>query len=84
MALWFERWVKAIARWGRRTGIDALPRLRASWLARWSGLWQRRAWQSVFDAGERSLRRWAFAVTLFLLLGMASVVLLLLDAVSVL
>ncbi len=81
---WFEYWPQAIIRWGRRTGFDTLPGLRESWLARWGGLLQTGRWQKVFDAGEYFIQRWAFAVTLSLLLGMLSVVLLLLDVISVL
>jgi hypothetical protein len=82
--LWFERWSEAVIRWGWQTGNDTLSGLRASLLARWAGLWQTRIWQAVFDTAEYFLQRWAFAVTLFLLLGMVFVVLLLLDTISVL
>lgn len=56
-------------------GIHTLPGLRASWLARWGGLWKTRTWQKVLDAGEYFLQRWTFVVTLFVLLGMMSIVL---------
>lgn len=79
-----ERWVEAFIRWGRRSGIETLPGLRASWLTRWNGLWQKRIWQRAFDAGEYFLQRWPFAITLFLLLVIVTVVLLLLDATAVL
>ncbi|ABV36010.1 formate hydrogenlyase subunit 3/multisubunit Na+/H+ antiporter MnhD subunit-like protein [Shewanella sediminis HAW-EB3] len=83
-ALEMEHWFKAFIRWGRRTGTDTLPKFRASWLARWDELWQKRVWQRAFDAGEYFLQRWSIAVTLFLLLVIVTVVLLLLDARSVL
>ncbi len=70
-APWFERWPGAVVRWGAQMGSDTLPRLRASWLATAGRLWQIRAWQSALDGGERSLQRWAFAITLLLLLGVA-------------
>ncbi len=75
-----ERWSDAFIRWGRRTGNETLPGLRASWFVRWSGLWQKRGWQNAFVAGENFLQRWPIAVTLFLLLVIVTVVLLLLDA----
>ncbi len=70
---WFERWSGAVVRWAVRMGVDLLPRLRAAWLAKVSRLWQIRAWQSVLDGSERSLQRWAYAITLFLLLGIVVV-----------
>jgi len=80
MELAVERWSDAFIRWGRRTGNETLPRLRASWFVRWGGLWQKRGWQNAFDAGEYFLQRWPIAVTLFLLLVIVTLVLLLLDA----
>jgi len=82
-ALKMERGFNAFIAWGRRTGMDTLPRFRALWLAKWDGLWQKRIWQSVFDSGEYFLQRWSFAVTLFLLLFIVTLALLLLDAASV-
>ena len=66
---WFERWPDAVVCWAAQTGFDTLPRLRDSWLAKVGRLWQVRAWQRILDGGERSLQRWTFAITLFLLLG---------------
>ena len=66
---WFERWPDAVVCWAGQTGFDTLPRLRDSWLAKVGRLWQVRAWQRILDGGERSLQRWTFAITLFLLLG---------------
>jgi len=66
---WFERWPGAVVCWGGRMGFDVLHRLRTLWLAKVSRLRQARAWQRTLDAGERSLQRWTFAITLFLLLG---------------
>ncbi|MEO6423617.1 MAG: hypothetical protein ABIR84_13345, partial [Candidatus Nitrotoga sp.] len=83
-ALWFERWPEAIIRWGQRAGNETLSGFHASWLARWGGFWQTRTWLKMFDAGEYFLQRWVIAATLFLLLGMVSVVLLMMDAMSVL
>jgi len=79
-ALKVERWFEAFVDWGRRTGVGTLPGLRDSWLARWDRLWKKCVWQKAFDAGEYFLQRWSFAVTLFLLLVIVTVVLLLLDA----
>jgi formate hydrogenlyase subunit 3/multisubunit Na+/H+ antiporter MnhD subunit len=66
---WFERWPGAAVRWAGQMGFDALPRWRASCLAKVGRLRQVRAWQRTLDGGERSLQRWTFAITLFLLLG---------------
>lgn len=81
---WFEYWPQAVIRWAGRTGFNTLPGLRAAWLAKWARLLQTDRWQKVFDAGEYFIQHWPFAVTLSLLLGMLSVVLLLLDVMSVL
>lgn len=81
-ALWLERWVAAVVRWGCWLGISILPGLRALWLVKWGRLWKTSVWQRAFNAGEHFLQRWVFAITLFLLLGMTFVVLLLLDAMS--
>ena len=83
-ALWFEPWLAAVIRWGWRMGNETLPGLRAACLARCDGLWQIRHWEKIVAAGEYFLQRWVYAVTLFLLLGMVFVVVLLLDAMSVL
>jgi len=77
VVLWIERWPKATIIWKRLSGIDYVPKLLAAWIARWGELWQSHAWHRAFDVGEYLLQRWAFALTLFLLLGMVSVVLLL-------
>ena len=79
-----ESWFAAFVHWGRRAGIDTLPDFRALWLARRDGLRQKRIWQRAFDAGEYFLQRWSFALTLFLLLVIVTVVLLFLDAAAVL
>jgi len=69
---WFERWPGAVMRWVGQMGFYTLPRLRASWLANLGRLWLVIcAWQSVLDASERTLQRWTFVITLFLLLGIA-------------
>ena len=70
---WFERWPGAVMRWAAQMGVDTLPRLRATWLAKVGGLRQVRAWQRTLDGSERSLQRWAYAITLFLLLGIVVV-----------
>ncbi len=73
-SLWFERWPGIIVDWAGKTGFDTLPRWRSWWLAKVSRLWLLIcAMQSVLDASERSLQRWTFAITLFLLLGIAVV-----------
>lgn len=81
-APWFVRWSESIIRWGLRIGIDYLPGLYTSLLARLGGLWQSHTWQRACDAGEYYLQRWTLAITLFLLLGMVVVVLLLLGTIS--
>ncbi len=68
-----ERCFRAALYWGTRTGTDTLPRLRAACLARASRLWQPRSWHRFLDGSERFLQRWAVAITLFLLLGVAVV-----------
>jgi multicomponent K+:H+ antiporter subunit D len=70
---WFERWSGVVVRWGQQMGFDTLPRLRASWLANVGRLRQVCAWHRASDAGEWYLQRWALAVTLVLLLGIAVV-----------
>lgn len=72
-SLLIERRAGAVVRWGKQTGFDTLPRLRASWLALASSLLQIRAWCKALDATEYSLQRWILAITLFLLLGVAAV-----------
>ncbi|HEX23195.1 MAG TPA: hypothetical protein ENH21_07170 [Chromatiales bacterium] len=54
-------------------GVGTLPRLRAPWLAKVGRLRQVRAWQRALDGSERSLQRWAYAITLFLLLAIVVV-----------
>jgi len=72
--LWFERWSGTVMAWAGKTGFDTLSRWRACWLARVNCLWLVIcAWQSVLDTSERTLQRWIFAITLFLLLGIAVV-----------
>ncbi len=66
---WFERWSGAVVSWVRQMGLDASHRLRALFLAKVGRLRQIRAWPRALDASERSLHRWTFAITLFLLLG---------------
>ncbi len=70
---WFERWPDLVIRWGLRVGGETLPRLRAAWQAKTGRLWQRHLWQRVLGDCERSLQRWACAITLFLLLGVVAV-----------
>jgi multicomponent K+:H+ antiporter subunit D len=77
--LWFEQFQENIIYWGRRIGFYRLPAWRAGWIASWDGLWQTRKWHTVFDSWEHFLRRWSIAVTLFLFVGAAFVVLLMLD-----
>ena len=69
---WFERWPGAVVRWAEQMGFDTLPRLRASCLAKVGRLRQVLVWQKMLDGSERSLQRWTFAITLFLLLGMVA------------
>jgi len=72
--LWLEHWSGIIMAWVGKAGFDTLPRWRAWWLAKVSHLWQFICGsQCVLDTGERNLQRWAFAITLFLLLGIAVV-----------
>ncbi len=66
---WFEHWPGAVVRWAGWMGFDVLPRLCASWQAKVGRFRQVRAWQRVLGSSERSLQRWTFAITLFLLLG---------------
>jgi len=66
---WFERWSGAVVGWAAQMGFDTLPRLRASWRAKMVCLWPVRAWLRTLASSERSLQRWACAITLFLLLG---------------
>ncbi len=70
---WFERWPGAVMRWAAQMGVGTLPRLRAPWLAKVGRLRQVRAWQRALDGSERSLQRWAYAITLFLLLAIVVV-----------
>ncbi len=71
---WFERWSVAVTRWAAQMGTDTLPRLRAAWLANVDRCLRRiRIWQRTLDGSERFLQRWAYAVTLFLLLGIVVV-----------
>jgi formate hydrogenlyase subunit 3/multisubunit Na+/H+ antiporter MnhD subunit len=71
-SLWFERWSGIVVAWVWKTGFDTLPRWRAWWLAKVSHLWLFIcALQSMLDDSERTLQRWIFAITLFLLLGIA-------------
>jgi len=71
-SLWFERWSGIIVAWVGKAGLDTLPRWRAWWLAKVNRLWLLICTlQSVLDASERTLQRWTFAITLFLLLGIA-------------
>jgi len=73
-SLWFERWPGIIVAWASKTGFNTLPRWRAWWLAKVDRLWLLIcALKSVLDASERTLQRWTFAITLFLLLGIAVV-----------
>jgi len=67
--LLIERWPGAVVCWGGRMGFDVLHRLSTLWLAKVGRLRQIRAWQRALDASERSLQRWIFAITQFLLLG---------------
>jgi len=71
-SLWIERRAGAFVRWGGEMGFDTLPRLRASLLALADSLPQIRAWRKAVDAVEHSLQRWILAITLLLLLGIAS------------
>ena len=66
---WLDRWPGAVMRCGGRMGFDVLPRLRASWRDKVGRFRPIPAWQRVLDRSERSLQRWSFAITLFLLLG---------------
>ena len=66
-----ERWFFLGSRWFMSTGLQLLPRWRASVLAVAGCLLQVRVWQKALDAGERALQSWALAVTLLLLLGIA-------------
>ncbi len=70
---WFERWPAAVVRRAARLGVDTLPRWRAAWQTWLMRLWRPRAWQRALDGSERFLQRWAVAVTLCVLLGMAVV-----------
>ncbi|MBA1445233.1 MAG: hypothetical protein M3H12_07470 [Chromatiales bacterium] len=70
---WFERWPGTVVRWGAKIGLDILPGLRSSWLAKVGCLRQICARQRTLDNIERSLQRWTFASTLLLLLAMVSV-----------
>ncbi|MFV9615063.1 MAG: proton-conducting transporter membrane subunit [Gammaproteobacteria bacterium] len=73
-SLWFERWPGIIVAWTGKAGFVTLPRWRAWWLAKVRRLWLFIcALQSMLDASERTLQRWTFAITLFLLLGIAVV-----------
>jgi len=73
-SLWFEYWPDIIVDRVEKAGFDTLPRWRTWWLAKLSRLWLLIcALQSVLDASERTLQRWVFAITLFLLLGIAVV-----------
>lgn len=72
--LWFERWSGIIVAWVGKAGFDTLPRWRARWLVKVRRLWLFIcALQSMLDASERTLLRWTFAITLFLLLGIVVV-----------
>ncbi len=73
-SLWFERYPGMVLAWAAMAGYETLPRWRSWWLAQVSRLWLRiRALQSALDFSERALQSWVFAVTLFLLLGIAVV-----------
>ena len=73
-SLWFERWPGIIVARVGRAGFVTLPRWRAWWLAK-----VRRlrlligALQRILDVSERTLQRWTFTITLFLLLGITVV-----------
>jgi len=72
--LWFERYSGIIVTWVWKTGRETLPRWRAWWLAKASRFWLLiNALKNVLDASERTLQYWTFAITLFLLLGIAVV-----------
>ena len=70
---WFECWPAAVVRRAARLGVDTLPRWRAAWQTWLMRLWRPRTWQRALDGSERFLQRWAVAVTLLVLLGMAVV-----------
>jgi formate hydrogenlyase subunit 3/multisubunit Na+/H+ antiporter MnhD subunit len=71
---WLERLYSIIAAWIWKAGSNTLPGWRAWWLTKMSRLWLFiYALQSVLSASERTLQRWNFAITLFLLLGVAVV-----------
>ena len=73
-SLWFERCSGTVVAWVMKAGFDTLPGWRATWLAKMNRLWQILfAWQGVLDTTEHTLQRWTFAITVFLLLGIAVV-----------
>jgi len=72
-SLWIERFAGAVVRWEEELGYEILPRLRSSWQAIVGSLLQIRVWRKAVDSAEYSLQRWILAITLFLLLGVATV-----------
>lgn len=70
---WFDRWPGAVVRWAAQMGVGTLPRLRAACLAKASRLRQVHTWQRMLDGSESYLRRWSYAIILFLLLGIVVV-----------
>jgi len=73
-SLRLERWSGAVVAWAETTGYRTLPKWRVLWRVKMSRPWLVIcAWKSALAAGERTLQRWTFAITLFLLLGMAVV-----------
>jgi formate hydrogenlyase subunit 3/multisubunit Na+/H+ antiporter MnhD subunit len=76
--LWAESWAEATVCWGQRTGFDTLPAWRASWVKKWHKVLQVTGWHRLMDTDDAVFQRWPVAITLCLLLGILSVVLLLL------
>ncbi|HFD86363.1 MAG TPA: formate hydrogenlyase [Gammaproteobacteria bacterium] len=69
----FDRWAGAVVRWAMQIGFDTLPRWRTAWLAKAGRLRRTHRWQKELEGGESYLRRWRYAITLFLLLGILMV-----------
>lgn len=71
--LWFDSLPGAIESWNRKKKFENLPRKCVSFLAKAGHFIQLRKWQRMLDLSEYSLQRWAYAITLFLLLGLTFV-----------
>ena len=74
---WFETAAGTLLRWGAHFGNEVLPRLYTSCQAFIRSGWRSDDWIKKLQTTEHFLQRWPVAITLFLLMGTAVVLMLL-------